>query len=254
MKFVLNRKIVVSREEVRQSVGKAPADQKPEDQVAVVPATPAPPAPAIVPVQSRILEVFGFEYDGGYRPDRLEYTHLRKRPIDMIIYHHTAMHSNAPYEAIVQEFERRGWLTGYHSVVFANGQVRTICRWDRIGNHTRGYNARSLGLAFHGNFEPDPSVPYSNPDGRYGILFPTPLQVDRGARLVALWILLYNIAVDFDQAIVPHNKLAPKACPGSNFPHQAFHEKINHYLNLWKSDPDMQAVIQEFSNYPMVKA
>jgi len=31
-----------------------------------------------------------------------------------------------------------------------------------------GFNRRSLGISFNGNFETNPNVPFSNPDSRYG--------------------------------------------------------------------------------------
>ncbi len=253
MKFLLNRKVIVSREEVRKAVEAAPVSPQPPREMETGVSAPVKPVSPVVTPLSRFQEIFGFDYDGGYKPERLNYTHLRKRPIDLIVYHHTAMHSEAPYEALIREFERKGWLTGYHSVVFPDGGVRTICRWDRIGNHVRGYNARSLGLAFQGNFEPDPAVPFSNPNGRLGNRFPTSVQLDRAARLVALWVFLYTIPVNFQEHIVPHNRLASKACPGGNFPYQAFEQKIRDYVEAWKNDARVQAVIQEFATYPMVK-
>jgi len=194
--------------------------------------------------------IFGVTYDGGFKPERLEFTHLRTHPINLIVIHHTAMHSDSPFEAIVEEFQRKNWLAGYHSIVFKDGTVRTFTRWDRIGNHVKGYNYRSLGIAFHGNFEPDPAVPFSNPDGRLGILVPTLEQLEMGARVIALWVLLYQVPLDFNKHIVPHRQLAPKACPGSNFPLEALQEQVRHFVNQWKEDENAQMALKQFQSLP----
>ena len=197
-------------------------------------------------------EIPGFTYEGGYQPERLAVTHLRQQPIDLVVVHHTAMHADAPFEAIVAEFQRKNWLAGYHAIIFKDGTVRTFTRWDRVGSHTRGYNARSLGIAFHGNFEPDPAVPFSNPDGRMGILVPTAEQLEAGARVIAWWVLLYHIPLDFQKHIVPHRKLARKACPGSNFPLSALNNRVQQLVTVWQGDDQVQAQLQRFKTLPYV--
>ena len=246
MKFLLERKIeqpVVGT----PSLPSTPTEEEKPSASAEAPQGPPMNSPVPQPLWKN---VFGFTYDGGYKPERLEYTHLRTHPINLIVIHHTAMHSDSPFAAIVEEFRRKNWLAGYHSIVFKDGTVRTFTRWDRVGSHVKGYNYRSLGIAFHGNFEPDPAVPFSNPDGRLGILVPTPEQLEMGARVIALWVLLYKIPLDFTKHIVPHRQLASKACPGSNFPVEALQEQVRHFVNQWQTDESAQMALKQFQSLP----
>jgi len=249
MNFLISRKIVITKKEL---VERLPEGAEGRIISVPKPAVPLLPEKEFQPAGLPLEKILGFRYDGGYRPERLEYTHLRQKPIELIVYHHTAMHSDAPFEAIVAEFERKGWLTGYHCIVFKDGTIRVYGRWDRIGNHTRGYNANSLGIALQGNFEPDPRVPFSNPDGRLGIMYPTSDQLDAAARIVALWAVLYDIPVDFQKNILPHRRLAKKACPGGNFPVANFQQRITGYLENWRKDEQVISAIQQFRSTPMV--
>ena len=247
--FLVNRKVEKAREDVKISEA-APA---PEEAAPVI--TTASPAGL-----QGIEELVGFVYDGGDRPERLENTHRRSAPVDLIVYHHTALHSSAPFAEVVKEFDRKGWLTGYHCVVMADGTIRPLCRWDRMGNHVLGYNHRSLGIALQGNFEPDPSIPFSNAGGSLGNLFPPPIQIDAAARITALWALLHNVKVTFPagkgsvktKGIAPHNLLAAKACPGGNFPHDAFQQSVRDYAARWKTDTAFMAALGRFALLPMV--
>ncbi len=251
MNFLLKRKIVITRETLKKGeLAPRPgaAAPQPSPPAETPPAAPAP-SPAALP---SIEAIVGVQYDGGYLPQRLEYTHQRTRPIDMIVYHHTAMHSQAPLEAIIEKFEQRGWLTSYHAVVFADGGIHPICRWDRIGNHARGYNDRSLGLALHGNFETDPAASHSNPHGEYGPSVPTSEQLHAAARLIALWIHLYDLPRDIKNVLVPHGELANTACPGSRFPHDALQELARSYYDRWTRDDGFQTALKAFKRMPMV--
>lgn len=248
MNFLINRRIYITRDEAKTEAAKPfpkPTPVLKEKTEAAVQIS----KPVDIPT---ISDYVGFQYDGGYRPDRLENTHFFAKKPDLIVYHHTAMHSDSPFEEVVKEFERKGWLTGYHCVVLKDGTIHVLCRWDRFGNHVRGYNTHSLGVALHGNFEPNPAVPFANVDGRLGILYPTEEQIKAAARVVALWSQMYDIKLDFDEKIVPHNKLAPKACPGSNFPHKVFHNHIKEYVRGWKKDDKFEDALKDFKKLPMV--
>jgi len=255
MKFLIERKVTKLTKETDQGAAAEKALARPAKE----------PAPAAAPSVGAAA-MAGFVYNGGHRPERLEYTHQRRVPVDLIVYHHTAMHADAPFDAIVREFERKGWLTGYHAVVLRDGTIRFICRWDRVGNHARGVNHRSLGLAFQGNFEPNPEIPFGNPDGRLGPAFPSPEQLDAGARMIAFWSLLYGVPPVFPHApqtpraapetaptgIAPHCFLANKACPGSAFPHDSFKSAIAQIRSDWENDPDFQAALTRFKATPMI--
>ena len=252
MNFLLRRKIIDTKQKVEEvKTGKA----QPLPLLESRPVSNVITAAALKDVEATV----GFNYDGGYRPDRLEYTHLYQRDPDLIVYHHTAMHLDATFEDVAREFDRKGWLTGYHCVVFKDGSIRVLCRWDRFGNHARGYNARSLGIALNGNFETDPKVPGSNWDGRFGPHYPTTAQLDAAARLVALWSMLYEIEAVFPAAsprptkgIVPHKHIAAKACPGNKFPYDRFEIKVTEYLNEWQADEKFKKSLADFRRRPMI--
>lgn len=255
MNFLVNRKFEVSRAEVREEARKPTPTEEPEKPA------PKPPPPTPITPKS-IQEIVGFEYDGGVRPHRLQHTHLYPAPIDLIVFHHTAMNSESPFEEVIKEFDRKGWLTGYHCVIMKDGTIRILCRWDRFANHAKGYNAHSMGVALHGNFETNPKVPFSNHDGRFGILSPTTAQVDSAARVVALWALMHNVDVKFRKkedaafpnGIIPHRLLAPKACPGGNFPYSRFESLVKDYANTWKQDDAFTRALGDFKGMPRVTA
>src|SRR2546425_2523926 len=218
--------------------------------VAEAPEAKAPPpagagVPAIVTAPADIAGDAWVDvpYEGGVDVALLETVHRRTAKPDLVVYHHTAMSSESSFEDVVRVIKSRTddqnnhWLTGYNCVILADGSVHAFCRWDRYGSHAVGYNARSLGIAFNGNFETDPRVPSSNPDGRYGPPRPTEAQLRAGARVVTLWTFLYPIALDFDRQIIPHRQIASKACPGSQFPYAEFRQLVAFYRSRWEHSP-----------------
>jgi hypothetical protein len=195
-------------------------------------------------------------YRGGVDRDLLENVHIRKKDPDMIVYHHTAMHSNSTFEDVVRVIKSRktpggkNWLTGYHCVILADGSIHPFCRWDRYGNHAAGFNMQSLGITFNGNFETGTKDRWSNADGRYGLKRPTEAQLEAGVRVVTLWTLLYSIDPDFENSIIPHKQIATKACPGSNFPYDEFKRKVEHYRKQWEKSGAIQDRIEAFKLKP----
>jgi hypothetical protein len=256
MKFLLNRKILVSRKESQLQPAMSTSVPEIESigkKEGVMPLATIPRAP------QTIEDLLGFSYNGGYRPERLEHTHLFPRAVDLIVYHHTAMHSDAPFDAVVRAYEQKGWLTGFHAVVMPDGTIHPFCRWDRFGNHAYHYNTRSLGLAFHGNFESNPVIPFANTKGDYGLNYPTQNQLIAGAKIIALWTLLYNIDTAFPKeatpdlkGIIPHDLIAAKTCPGNNFPQKSFEKFVAEYVNLWKANTSFLNALERFKALPMV--
>ncbi len=246
MNFLINRKVMLTREQAKEKtiIAQPPAEEKPEETL--------PKKSGKLPEPITIEEIIGFSYTGGDRPDRIENSHHRKQPVELIVYHHTAMHSDSPFEEVVKEFDKRGWMTGYHRVITKNGGINTLTRWDRIGSHAKGNNFRSLGVSLHGNFETTPGVPDANIDGRMGISFPTPAQLDAAAKIVVLWALLYGIRIDFKKSIVPHNALQSTACPGNNFPHDYFHNLVKEYASKWRQNLQFKKALTRFKTTPMV--
>lgn len=189
-------------------------------------------------------------YDGGVERDLLEDVHLRMANPDLIVYHHTAMNSKSTFQDVVRVIKEKKWLTGYNCVVQYDGSVHAFCRWDRYGSHAAGCNARSLGISFNGNFETDPKQPFSNPAGRLGPSRPSEEQLKAGARIVVLWTFLYPIPLDFDNHIIPHNKISTKTCPGNSFPYDEFKRWIEYYKNNWQRSEEIQKKIATFKLKP----
>ena len=72
--------------------------------------------------------------------------------------------------------------------------------WDRSGAHTRGQNHDSLGICFVGNYDITPSPK------RMLII---------GAKVIALWLRLFNLSIN---DVYTHNHFnGYKACPGIHF-------------------------------------
>ncbi|WP_416304828.1 peptidoglycan recognition family protein [Neptunicella sp. SCSIO 80796] len=194
------------------------------------------------------------DYRGGVNPETLQNRNLRQGDPSLIVYHHTAMPSQLGFKAIVDEFLiSKKWSTGYHCVIMPDGSIKPFCRWDRVGNHTKGHNNRSLGIAFHGNFHLAEGDKYSNIDGRYGNQQPTELQLTAGARIIALWTHIYPlIHLDFHTHILPHcDVLAGQTvCPGSHFPHKQLSTQVQHFYQQWLHNEQVLQQIALFKNNP----
>ncbi len=194
------------------------------------------------------LDWVDIPYDGGVDVAKLEAIHRRPGNPNLIVYHHTAMPLKSTFGDVVRvihdrkDSSGRPWITGYHCVVTADGVAHPFCRWDRYGNHAQGFNARSLGISLNGNFETDPSVPDTNATGRYGPATPPPAQLEMAARVVALWCHLYRIPLDFEKAIIPHKKVSPKTCPGSNFPYEDFKRLVTYFHGAWQGAAGQERV------------
>lgn len=248
IQFISERKVAVSAAELATA-------ERPEQKLTAVVAT------ATAATGAATGDWVDIPYEGGVDVTLLEGVHHRDRDPDLVVYHHTAMSSASSFEDVVRVIKSRTdgnggqrWLTGYNCVILVDGSVHAFCRWDRYGSHAAGYNRRSLGIAFNGNFETNPYVPYANPDGRYGAARPTDAQLRAGARVVALWTILYGIKADFQQSIIPHRQIASKACPGSNFPYADFERLVQDFRSRWAKSPVAKASISAFNLKPYLHA
>jgi hypothetical protein len=243
VEFITQRKVIADAPVAAEAAAPAPA---------AAPRAAEAPAVITAPATEDLAGWVDVPYEGGVDRERLEHVHRRKADPDLIVYHHTAMDSRSTFDDVVRTITDRtdggaSWITGYNCVILADGSVHPFCRWDRYGNHAVGYNARSLGIAFNGNFETDPNVPFSNPTGRMGATRPTEAQLAAGARIVALWTILYGIDVHFGKTIIPHKQIASKACPGSQFPYDEFQRRVEQYRTRWEQAPAARARIEEFN-------
>jgi hypothetical protein len=202
------------------------------------------------------VEWIDIPYNGGVDREILEHHHKRGGTPSLIVYHHTAMNGTSTFEDVVRVIKQKDWLTGYHCVIMQDGAIHPFCRWDRYGNHARGNNARSLGIAFNGNFETKSDGPFSNATGRFGRQRPTEIQLRSGARVVTLWGRLYNIDMADANTIKAHKDLqyATTDCPGSAFPHEEFRRWIEHYRSSWRGSDYVKARITEFKQKPYLFA
>jgi len=244
IRFISERKITPETDEHLINEREMPADK-----------TKKIVAPAII-AQPSLSQTDGWidiPYNGGVDCDKLEDVHKRKKDPNLIVYHHTAMSCNSTFGDVIRVIKDRNWSTGYNCVILADGTICPFCRWDRYGNHAKGYNLRSLGVAFNGNYETDPKIPYSNPNGKYGLPRPTEEQLKAGARVVSLWATLYDdIEIDFDKKIIPHNDISNKTCPGTMFPYDEFKKWIEYYWNSWNKSSAIKEKITAFDLKPYI--
>jgi hypothetical protein len=251
IRFVTQRKVWVPSE---NQVDSSEEKEKHENTGAEEKSKPAAVISAI-PLTA-VVDELDIPYNGGVDREKLDGIHVRKEDPGLIVYHHTAMKRGSRFEDVVRVIKSRTdprgyhWVTGYNCVVTEDGGIKPFCRWDRYGNHAKGYNMKSLGLAFNGNFETDPGVPFSNPSGRYGPPRPTEVQLKAGARVAALWTFLYNINPDFEKTIIAHGQISDKACPGSNFPYDEFKRWVEYYRKQWEKMPQMMERIEAFKLKP----
>ena len=96
---------------------------------------------------------------------------------------------------------------GYHAGVElvlsgqeVNYEILMGRMWDRSGAHTRGQNGDSLGICFVGN---------------YDIIPPPKKMLMIGAKVIALWLRLFNLSID--NIYSHHHFNAYKSCPGTYF-------------------------------------
>ncbi|KAM3967304.1 peptidoglycan recognition protein-like [Aphomia sociella] len=98
----------------------------------------------------------------GLNPAHVQYL---PRPVDLVIIEHTVTptcNTDRGCANIVRSIQnsqmenRNFWDIGYNFIVGGNGKVYEGSGWLHVGAHTIGYNKRSIGIAFIGNFNNDP--------------------------------------------------------------------------------------------------
>ena len=174
----------------------------------------------------------------------------KTRPLSAIT-HLVVHHSAAPADVDAAQLARyqvttRGWPgIGCHFLVGADGDVAQTNRLETVVYHTKGQDASSVAIMFAGDFADMP---------------PTPLQLDRGAHLIA-W-LAQELRIP-NSRIVGHDELAGQAtnCPGRQWQEgqqwkrllfermQAWQggtrtapaKLIEHYLLFWWRGPELWA-------------
>ena len=141
------------------------------------------------------------------RPDYVwAYQPGRRTATDYIILHHAASEGSAED---IHAFHRdvKGWAgIAYHYYIRRDGSVYQGREENWNGGHTEGYNSRSIGVCFEGNFETERM---------------TDAQILAGRELLAALKGRYP-----DALTVRHGELNRTACPGKNFPFAALTENL----------------------------
>uniref|UniRef100_A0A1B0GQR6 Peptidoglycan recognition protein family domain-containing protein n=1 Tax=Phlebotomus papatasi TaxID=29031 RepID=A0A1B0GQR6_PHLPP len=96
---------------------------------------------------------------GGRDPIKVFYTIL---PIEYVIVHHTVSNpcnmerKCIPLVKNIQDYHMNELKLddiGYNFLIGGDGSIYEGVGWHRRGSHTYGYNSRSIGIAFIGNYE-----------------------------------------------------------------------------------------------------
>lgn len=131
-------------------------------------------------------------------------------PQKVIIHHSLTRDSGSVSWGAIRKYhvQKMKWSgIGYHAGVelVMSGQevsyeILMGRAWDRLGAHTRGHNTNSLGICFVGNYD----------------IIPSPKRMlIMGAKVIALWLRLFNLSIN---DIYTHNHFnGYKACPGIHF-------------------------------------
>ncbi|RCL00948.1 MAG: hypothetical protein JSC189_001041 [Candidatus Tokpelaia sp. JSC189] len=125
------------------------------------------------------------------------------RPINEILIHCSATAEGKDFDAhdIDRWHRERGWDgIGYHFVVLCNGEIESGRPIEKIGAHTRGHNADSIGICYIGGLARIGKEPK---DTR------TPIQKTALACLCKDLLKKYPSI----KKISGHNEYAAKACP-----------------------------------------
>ncbi|MBR2452590.1 MAG: N-acetylmuramoyl-L-alanine amidase [Clostridia bacterium] len=137
------------------------------------------------------MKIVDVKYQWGSEPKRRNST-------EYIILHHRAGVGDAL--SIHKGHIKNGWCgIGYHFYVRKDGTVYRGRPIATEGAHCTGYNGKSIGVCFEGNFETEETMPIK--------------QKNAGKQLVSHLLRLYPKAV-----IKRHKDFSKTACPGKNFP------------------------------------
>ena len=122
---------------------------------------------------------------------------LSKRNVtQFVVLHHRA--GDGDVESIHRLHCNNGWSgIGYHFYVRKDGTIYRGRPIGTVGAHCVGYNDKSIGVCFEGDFEKD---------------IMSGKQIEAGRKIVSYLLNLYPFA-----KIVRHRDLGSTLCPGKNF-------------------------------------
>lgn len=117
---------------------------------------------------------------------------------EMIVLHHAAAKSCTPQE-VHRWHLNNGWSgLGYHYFIRKDGTIFRGRPEDTVGAHAKGYNSKSIGICFEGDYMAQ-TMPA--------------IQIEAGKELVAYLKDKYKIT-----KVKGHRDLMATSCPGKNFP------------------------------------
>lgn len=138
---------------------------------------------------------------------------IKRTKTEMIVLHHAAAKSCTPQQ-VHQWHLQNGWSgMGYHFFISQEGQIFRGRPEDTVGSHAKGYNSKSIGVCFEGDFTVQ-NIPKA--------------QLEAGKELVAYLKDKYKIT-----NVKAHRDLMATSCPGSKFP---FNEIANAKQNVTKEN------------------
>lgn len=125
-------------------------------------------------------------------------TLIKRVKTEMIVLHHAAAKS-CTAEQVHQWHLKNGWIgIGYNFFVRRDGKIFRGRPEDTVGSHAKGYNSKSIGICFEGD---------------YTVQNMTTAQLEAGKELVAYLKNKYKI-----NNVKKHSDLMATSCPGKNFP------------------------------------
>ncbi len=128
------------------------------------------------------------------------------RSVDEVVVHHTWKPTAGDYQGIetvrgVRRYHMqvRGWSdNGYHVMIAPDGSLFMCRPLGRSGAHTRGRNARSIGVSFIANFDSETPQDYGG--------------MQTGVRVIAALVERFGLGLE---NIRFHREFASKTCPGT---------------------------------------
>ena len=131
-------------------------------------------------------------------------TLTKRTKTEMIVLHHAAAKSCTPQQ-VHQWHLNNGWSgIGYNFFIRKDGMIYRGRPENVVGAHTSGYNSKSIGICFEGDYMVE-AMPKA--------------QLEAGKELVDYLKNKYNVT-----KIKGHKDLMATSCPGKNFP---FNEIVN---------------------------
>lgn len=144
---------------------------------------------------------------------KLEFTRVltRRKKTTAIVLHHRA--GEGDVQSIHDmHIKDNGWAgIGYNFYIRLDGSVYLGRGWPFIGAHAgsdSGYNSKSIGMCFEGNYETDQLMPRA--------------QFDAGVELIRMALVLFPTI----EEIKGHGEVSATACPGQYFPLDEMRNKV----------------------------